>query len=104
MLTVPSDAWSASGSAASRDGCARLMRHTAPTVAALKTFGISNSLDCVIPARRESIRDAERTESAKTGASTAQFESCGGRDLTGRLVGNPTNARIRPLSEGNPDF
>jgi hypothetical protein len=54
--------------------------------------------------KAESIRDAERTESAKTGASTAQFGSCGGRDLTGRLVGNPTNARIRPLSEDDPDF
>src|SRR3977135_2108230 len=103
MVTVPSDAWSASGSAASRDGCARLMRHTAPTVAALKTFGISNSLDCVIPARRECIMDVERAESAKSGASTAQFGSCGGRDLTVRLVGDPTNARIRSLSEGDPD-
>src|ERR1700716_3882130 len=92
MVTVPSDAWSASGSAASGDGCARLMRHTAPTVAALKTFGMSNPLDCVILARRESIRDAEWTESTKTGASTAQFGSCGRSDRPGPLVGNPTNA------------
>jgi hypothetical protein len=39
---------------------------------------MSNPLDCVIPARRESIRDAERTESAKTGVSAAR---------TGRAVG-----------------
>ena len=80
------------------------MRHTAPTVAALKTFSISNPLDSVIPARRESIRDAERTESAKTGASTAQFGSCGGPDLTGRLVGNPTNAPHATLPEAEPDL
>jgi hypothetical protein len=80
------------------------MRHTAPTVAALKTFSISNPLDSVIPARRESIRDAERTESAKTGASTAQFGSCGGPDLTIRLVGNPTNAPRDPFRRLNRTF
>jgi hypothetical protein len=56
----------------------------------LKTFSMSNPLDCVIPARRESIRVAERTESAKTDVSAARA----GRAVVGpgRTVGKPTDA------------
>jgi hypothetical protein len=52
----------------------------------MKTFGISNPLDRVIPATTESIRDVEWTESAKTGASTG---SCTGRTARGGTVGTP---------------
>src|SRR6478735_2424584 len=91
MLTLPSPC-SAAGSAARGNGCTRLIRQAATSVAVMKTFGISNPLDRVIPATTESIRDVEWTESAKTGASTG---SCTGRTPSGRTVGTPPRSGDR---------